>query len=565
MEELRHLILAPEREALEKLHHRVANPESRTQDVSSVVAEAIQRRRQQGGDVALSDALAPTVESALRESVRRDPTALADALFPVMGPAIRRSVLETLRSFIESFNQIMDQSLSWQGLRWRVEAMRTGRSFTEVVLLHSLVFRVEQVFLIHKKTGLPLAHVVAPAVSTEDPSLVSGMLTAIQDFVRDSFHAPQGQAVARMSVGELDVRVEEGPLAILAVVIRGIAPRALRDKMAETLENIHRLYAPQLENFSGDSAPFASVGEDLSRCLEFKYKDEPKQPTNSYALIFGAALLLLLGAWTGYRWWQYHRWNNLVSTLRQQPGLLVTSFDREHGRFVIQGLRDPLASDPATFVAAAGLDPSQGEFHWNAYYALDDALVQQRATTLLVPPPGVEFHVLNGVLTARGAASAKWVEDASSRAAFLPGIRSVDLSNVQLADREQAKREVLSAILLFPLASANPTSADLATLRALAPQLHVLLESPAGSAAPSTTIEIVGHSDSSGAEVTNRPLSQNRANRIAIELTRLGIPRSALQTRGVAAAEPLRNEASEETRKFNRSVTFRIRPSESPH
>src|SRR5271155_2884297 len=99
-EELRHLILAPEQEALERLHERVTNPETRTEDVSTVVAEAIQRRRQQGGDSALSDALAPTIETALRESVRKDPSSLADALFPVMGPAIRRSILETLRSFI---------------------------------------------------------------------------------------------------------------------------------------------------------------------------------------------------------------------------------------------------------------------------------------------------------------------------------------------------------------------------------------------------------------------------------------------------------------------------------
>src|SRR5260370_23422606 len=131
LEELRHLILAAEQEALERLHNRMSNPEARTEDVSSVVAEAIQRRRDQGGDDALSDALAPTIETALRESVRKDPGTLADALFPVMGPAIRRSILETLRSFLDSFNQIMDQSLSWQGLQWRVESLRTGRSFTE--------------------------------------------------------------------------------------------------------------------------------------------------------------------------------------------------------------------------------------------------------------------------------------------------------------------------------------------------------------------------------------------------------------------------------------------------
>ena len=73
LEELRHLILAPEQEALERLNERIENPDSRTEDVSGVVAEAIQRRREQGGSDALSQALAPTIETALRESVRKNP------------------------------------------------------------------------------------------------------------------------------------------------------------------------------------------------------------------------------------------------------------------------------------------------------------------------------------------------------------------------------------------------------------------------------------------------------------------------------------------------------------
>jgi OOP family OmpA-OmpF porin len=222
-QELRELILAPEQQALHRLHHRIDDPASRTEDVGSVVAEAIQLRRKQGGDEALSAALTPTIETALRDSVRKDPGTLADALFPVMGPAIRRSILETLRAFLESFNQVLDQSLSIQGLKWRWEALRTGRSFTEVALLHSLIFRVEQVFLIHRKTGLSLGHAVAPAVAMQDPGLVSAMLSAIQDFVRDSFHTPQGQGLNRLNVGDLDVWIEQGPYAILACVIRGIA------------------------------------------------------------------------------------------------------------------------------------------------------------------------------------------------------------------------------------------------------------------------------------------------------------------------------------------------------
>ena len=356
-------------------------------------------RREQGGSDALSEALAPTIETAVRESVRKDPSTLADALFPVMGPAIRRSILETLRSFLDSFNQIMEQSLSVQGLKWRLEALRTGRTFTEVVLLHSLVFRVEQVFLIHKKTGLSLGHAVAPSVAMQDPSLVSGMLSAIQDFVRDSFQLwrrVRASSASMLAISMFGLKL--GPTPFWPALIRGIAPRALRDTMAEVLENIHREYSVQLDRFAGDTAPFSLVNKELSRCLEYKYKEGAKRKGYGYVWAAAGLLLLLVGGFFGWRWWQYQRWNNLVDTLREQPGFVITSFGREHGRFSIRGLRDPLAPDPRQFVAQAGLDPAKSEFHWGAYYALDDAILQQRATQLLAPPQDVTLNVKDGIL-----------------------------------------------------------------------------------------------------------------------------------------------------------------------
>ncbi len=560
LEELRHLILAPEQEAIDRLHQRIADPEARTEDVSSVVAEAIQLRRQQGGDEALSDALTPTIETALRESVRNDPATLADALFPVMGPAIRKSILETLRSFLDSFNEIMDQSLSWQGLKWRLQALRTGRSFTEVLLLHSLVFRVEQVFLIHKRTGLPLGHAVAPAVATQDPSLVSGMLSAIQDFVRDSFHTAEGQGLGRMNVDELDVWVEQGPQAIVAAVIRGVAPHALRDRLAETLESIHRLYAMQLERFDGNTAPFATIDADLTRCLEFRYKESRPRRGRGYVWAAATILMLLLCGWAGRRWWEYHRWSQLVSTLREQPGMVITSFERENGRFVIRGLRDPLAVDPGQFVKSAGLAPRRGEFHWGAYYALDDAILEQRAIAQLTPPPGVTIAVENGTLRSQGHASAAWASDLARRALLMPGIRAVDLSGLQLNERaafDQTKTDVQGLVVTFPIASATLVPSQMAALRAIVPRLESLFENAAALQRP-VTLEVIGHCDSTGAETTNESLSQRRADRIAWQLSQWDVSETHLRARGVATNEPVRKEDSEENRQYNRSVTFRV-------
>jgi outer membrane protein OmpA-like peptidoglycan-associated protein len=558
--ELRQLILAPEQEALERLYQRVDDPASRTEDVGSVVAEAIQLRRKQGGDEALSVALAPTIETALRESVRKDPTTLADALFPVMGPAIRRSILETLRSFLESFNQILDQSLSVKGLKWRLEALRTGRSFTEVALLHSLVFRVEQVFLIHKKTGLPIGHAVASAVAMQDPSLVSGMLSAIQDFVRDSFHTTQGQGINRMNVGDLDVWIEEGPYAILACVIRGIAPRDLRDRMAEVLENVHREYSSELDQFDGDNAPLVKVSGELSRCLELRYKEETKPESFGFVYATAAVLFLLVAGWLGWRAVQYARWDRLVNTFRDQPGFVITSFGREGGHFVVRGMRDPLAADPAQFIRTSDVNPADGEFHWGGYYALDDGIVQQRAKSILSPPSTANITVKSGVMLVSGSASANWVKDIQSKALLVPGVHSVALSPELNPGRlafNQAKAEIESAVVKFPVASAALSSSERVALQDLAENIRSLLQA-ADTLHQSAALEVLGHTDSTGAEAVNLNLSQRRADRVAWELGQLGVPERVLRARGIGTTNPLRAEDNEENRQFNRSATFRV-------
>jgi OOP family OmpA-OmpF porin len=559
-QELRELILAPEQKALQELHHRVDDPTSRTEDVGSVVAEAIQLRRQQGGDEALSAALTPTIETALRESVRKDPGTMADALFPVMGPAIRRSILETLRSFLESFNQVLDQSLSIKGLSWRIEALRTGRSFTEVALLHSLVFRVEQVFLIHKKSGLPLGHVSAPSVAMQDPSLVSGMLSAIQDFVRDSFHTPQGQGIHRMDVGDLDVWIEQGPYAIIACVIRGIAPRDLRDRMAEVLENIHREYAAQLDTFDGDSATFARVNPELSRCLEHRYREEARPRGFGFAYAAAGILFLLVAGWTGWRAVQYSRWERLVNSFREQPGYVITSFGREGGKFVVRGLRDPLSADPAQVVRASDVNPSSGEFHWGGYYSLDDGMVEQRAVALLAPPRAAQIAVKGGVLHISGDATAKWVREIQTKAPLVPGVRAVEFAPELQPDRlaiTEARAQIQDVLIKFPLASSALSPAERAALKALAQNIQ-LLESAAHARNQGISIQVIGHTDSTGAETSNLNLSQRRADRVAGALAQDGVSEKLLHARGVGITEPLRQENSEDNREFNRSTTFRV-------
>ena len=72
---------------------------------------------------------------------------LADALFPVIGPAIRKAVAHTFDAMIDSVNQTIEQSVSWQAVQWRWTAWRTGKPFAEIV--HRNTARIS------RRAGLP--------------------------------------------------------------------------------------------------------------------------------------------------------------------------------------------------------------------------------------------------------------------------------------------------------------------------------------------------------------------------------------------------------------------------
>jgi OOP family OmpA-OmpF porin len=139
---------------------------------------------------------------------------------------------------------------------------------------------------------------------------------------------------------------------------------------------------------------------------------------------------------------------------------------------VISGLRDPLAPDPQGLLRSAGLDPRQAEFHWSAYYALDDAILVQRAVALLKPPAGVGLSVSDGILHAQGIAPDDWLATFPARAAMIPGIRDVEASNLIGATEAEFQRLVgviQSAVITFPVGSDEVSPAQSASLRLLAP------------------------------------------------------------------------------------------------
>lgn len=540
--ELRHLLLRPEQVELSELKARFGAAEQHAQEVSQVLPQAILLRTAR--DKRLAKALQPTFEEALRVSIKKDPKPFLDAVTPVIGAAIRRALAEALSAMMESLTRTLDNSISVRSIKWRIESVRTGRPFAEVVLLNTLEYRVEQVFLIHRETGLLLQHAEAAGQGViQDADMVSGMLTAIQDFVRDSFSMANTEMLKEMKVGDMTVWVEQGPQALLACAVRGQAPAELRLVLQDALDSIHLDFHDQLNNFEGDAASLDACQPYLQACLQVSYHKSAASQANTSVPTWKigagilAAVLLVWGFLYGLGYW---RWSAYIDRLRAEPGLVVV--EQSYGFFGsrVEGLRDPLAADPDALLSAAHLETSAVARYWGEYQALNPTFVEQRARRLLEPPEGVRLTVKGGVLSAQGTASAAWIEEARKLSRGLAGVKEFVYSNAEVAD----KALVEQSMIMFPVANATLTPENLAQVQEVANALKRLQNQRPGV----YRVEIFGSADTTGTAQINAELRRQRALNV----------KNALITAGCTAEQFTLHDAPEEESAPNRSVSFKI-------
>ncbi len=98
------------------------------------------------------------------------------------------------------------------------------------------------------------------------------------------------------------------------------------------------------------------------------------------------------------------------------------------------------------------------------------------------------------------------------------------------------------------------------------PQFQTTLDQVAQTLAayPSTLIDVYGHTDPSGGDAINLPLSRNRAQSVANYLTARGVNSTRIATQGFGSSQPLPGNynSTEAERAANRRVEIRIVPLE---
>jgi len=96
---------------------------------------------------------------------------------------------------------------------------------------------------------------------------------------------------------------------------------------------------------------------------------------------------------------------------------------------------------------------------------------------------------------------------------------------------------------------------------AIKPQLRAVLDPFANSLRddPSARLMIVGHTDNTGSDAVNNPLSVERANSVRDYLTTRGVAGARVETAGRGEREPVADNATEAGRAKNRRVEIFLR------
>jgi OOP family OmpA-OmpF porin len=390
------------------------------------------------------------------------------------------------------------------------------------------------------------------------------MLSAIQDFVRDSFAGSAEGEVDAMRLGELLIWRNDGPYAFLAAVIRGKPPEALRGRFESTLAQIHEERRQALKHFDGDTAAFPGLRDQLADCLLQQAKPRDRRTSPMLWLLLFA--LLALAAWGAYAWYDRHQedvqWAGYLRRLQAEPGIVVTGAERRDGKLHVTGLRDPLAARPEALLDGFALAPAKVVGSWSPYQALHPAFVFRRVQASLDPLQSVELRLEGEAVRAYGSAPRHWIEKARAVSRLLPsGALDLDLSGVKDVDMTEVERlraSIEARLIHFNTDAPRPAPGQDAIVDSVAAELRALAELTRGLGL-SMRATIIGHADATGKDTPNLALSLGRAEVVRSLLRARGIDPDLLSVRGAGTMEPTQDQAAARDPSHDRRVSFTIR------
>ena len=251
---------------LDALETQIQDKEALLSTITPVIAGAIRTNINESRDEMI-EALTPVIAGAIRTNINESRDEMIDALYPIMGRLVQRSVTEAMRDLVQRIDQQMRRTLNLKAMWKQFKARLRGVSSAEMVMRDALPLDVEQIFLIHKESGLLLLHLSASGKTDDDSDIISGMLTAITEFTEDAFGRREEESLNEIQYGDRSILLEAAHLVYIAIVINGFESSEFRNQMREIMIAIEHRHAAALHHYDGDDSRFEESKAILASLL----------------------------------------------------------------------------------------------------------------------------------------------------------------------------------------------------------------------------------------------------------------------------------------------------------
>lgn len=332
----------------------------------------------------LSDAIAPLVVRTIKREINESQDELVEALYPITGRLVQAYVASAIRDLTDRINA----QLSANPTMLRVKSMMTGRSVAELALAQSQTLKVEEVYLIRRGSGELLAHWPDVQNNVERDQLMSGILTAINEFSLEAFN-DDTSSLRRIDLNTSHVYLRASPLYLLAARCSGYSNAATEQLIDEEFLASHERRQPDFEELAtrGPTAGqrhgtlLAETAERIESRVEEMRRSVENDNTGWYILkglgwLIG---LLVVGwiSWSTYKYatteWVRERANAVISETQSMRGYPVRLTVADYG----------------TEISLAGLAPSSSakeEIITNLKDKLGNTVVNDDLTVVATSP-----------------------------------------------------------------------------------------------------------------------------------------------------------------------------------
>lgn len=250
--------------------------------VTEIMKLGIQPALEQGiksDPVGYGDVIAPVISPAIRNQIRDSRDEMVEALSPIIGQTIAKAIAEAFQDFRRRLDAQLKQGFNFRQRVQKAGARLKGVSEADLLIRSAFSYTITHVFLIHRQTGLLLKQ-LARKDDIQDMDLISGMLTAIRDFAKQTIGQDEHD-LEDIQYGNSHILIKTGQYAYLAAVVEGIQPAGYSTLLESSIHEINIRHDKVLSHYKGNMDQLPDFTPELKKILEPDPKElEPFSTTS---------------------------------------------------------------------------------------------------------------------------------------------------------------------------------------------------------------------------------------------------------------------------------------------